>query len=63
MKSKRSCHEHCPVCGSKCIAYLTGDWDIKDPTTYVYECVCDNCDTEFEEKYYLEYKITEWRPI
>ena len=38
MKSKKSCHEHCPVCGSECITYLTGDWNVKDSTTYVYEC-------------------------
>ena len=46
MKSKKSYHEHCPACDSECITYLTGDWDVKDSTTYDYECVCDNCDED-----------------
>jgi DNA-directed RNA polymerase subunit M/transcription elongation factor TFIIS len=57
MEKRKLCLGLCPKCGNDEITYLDGY--VKDES-YVYEVVCDSCETEFKEYYDINYSETIW---
>ena len=49
MKSKKSCHEHCPACGSECITYLTVLKEIRKKITTYCDEVCEKMISDCDE--------------
>ena len=49
----------CPYCGGSDVTTI--DSHLEDDY-YVYECVCDDCECEFDDYYSLHHATTSWTP-